>query len=136
MLLSSLASDGDRDAPTLEPRKPVGAPFYAAVPPCLVKGPACPLSSSGEERRKAASLGSDQQHRRCPGRGKYAALIFNGAFPFSPNKLSATAGRADLFCQQWKYFKYDACHWVTQNPSHTQKNTHTAEASRGRIFWT
>lgn len=90
--------------------------------PALSKGPSVPYHHQEEKDRRLCWLGSDQWHRRCQGRGKYAALIFNAPFPFSPNKLSATAGKADLFCQQWKYFKCDACHWVTQNPSH--KNTH------------
>lgn len=90
--------------------------------PALSKGPSVPYHHQEKKDRRLCWLGSDQWHRRRQGRGKYAALIFNAPFPFSPNKLSATAGKADLFCQQWKYFKYDACHWVTQNPSH--KNTH------------
>lgn len=84
----------------------------------LSKVPSVPYHHQEKKDRRLLRLGSDQPHRRRQGRGKYAALIFNAPFPFSPNKLSATAGRADLFCQQWKYFKYDACHWVTQNPSH------------------
>lgn len=89
----------------------------------LSKVPSVPYHHQEKKERKLRWLGSDQRHRRRQGRRKYAALIFNAPFPFSPNKLSATAGRADLFCQQWKYFKYDACQWVTQNPSH--KNTHS-----------
>lgn len=56
-LLSSLASDGDGAAPTLEPRNPVGAPILTLVPPCVVKGPVCPLSSSGGKRQKAVLAG-------------------------------------------------------------------------------
>ena len=103
--------------------------------PALSKVPPLPCHHQEKEDGRPRWLGSDQQHRRCPGSRKYAALIFNAPFPFSPNKLSATAGRADLFCQQWKYFKYDACHWVTQNPSHTQKKhtlqKHPKEESSG-----
>lgn len=87
-----------------------------------------PIIVRGKKTEGRCWLGSDQQHRRCQGRRKYVALIFNAPFPFPPNKLSATEDRADLFCQQWKYFKYDACHWVTQNPSH--KKTYTAETSK------
>lgn len=100
----------------LEPR------FTLVSLTALSKVPSVPYHHQGKKDRRLLWLGSDQPHRRCQGRGKYAVLIFNVPFPFSPNKLGATAGRADLFCQQWKYFKYDACHWVTRNPSH--KNTH------------
>ena len=57
MVLWSLASDRDMGASKQEARKSAGAPFYARVPHCLVKGPFCPLSSSGEERQKAALAG-------------------------------------------------------------------------------
>lgn len=116
-----MAFKGDRNTLEQGPKKPVRASFCTPASHHLLKGPSCPLSSL-EEKRRLRWLGSDQPHRRLRGRGKYAALIFNAFFPFSPNKPSAMAGRADLFCQQWKYFKYDACHWVTRSPSH--KNTH------------
>lgn len=90
----------------------------------LSKVPLSPIIIRGKKDRRLRWLGSDRRQSGRRGRGKYAALIFNAPFPFSPNKLSAAAGRADLFCQQWKYFKYDACHWVTQNPSHKTTRVH------------
>lgn len=114
--------------------KSVRAPFTCLRLTDLSEVFSVPYHRQRKKDRRLCWLGNDQRHRRRQGRGKYAVLIFNAPFPFSPNKPSATADRDDLFCQQWKYFKYDACHWVTRNPSH--KNTHCRDIQdRSPLDW-